>query len=173
MPQDNHQPITSASFDDANRFVADRISVYLSTEPVDEEETEALLRRDYTAADIEEPEHIHWLDGPLQLVAVLGREDYSISVDGDYRDRVPHCVWDDILLEQQELALMGHETPSSRDYRIRRVAYDEKQRVNALLRTGALHGGSWDIWSQVARPTRQAVREAVGDRIWHAIWRRQ
>lgn len=169
MPQDGHQPITFASFDDANRFAAERISAYLSTEPVDEEETEALLRRAYAAADIEEPSHIHWLDGPLQLAAVLGRDSHLISIDGDYRDRAPHCVWDDILLEQEELALMGSGGPSSRDYRIRRVAHDEERRVNALLRAGALHGGSWDIWSQVARPVRQAVRDAVGDRIWQAV----
>jgi uncharacterized protein DUF6745 len=169
MPQDDHQSITPASFDDANRFATERISAYLSIDPVDEDETEALLRRAYASASVEEPAHIHWLDGPLQLVAVLGRESQFIRIDGDYRDHVPHCVWDDILLEQEELALMGHEASSSRDHRIRRVAHDEERRVSALLRTGALHGGSWDIWSQVARPVRQVVREAVGDRIWHAI----
>jgi hypothetical protein len=169
LPQDYQRPITPASAADADRFTAECIHTYLSTESVDEEETEALLRRAYSAVNLEEPAHIHWLDGPLELVAVLGREDHLISVDDDYRDRVPHCVWDDILLEQQELALMGPEGPSSLDYRIRRAAHDEEQFVNTLLRTGALQSGDWDIWSQVARPVRQVVRDAVGDGVWHAV----
>jgi hypothetical protein len=168
-PQDDQQPITPAKADDADRFAAERIRTYLSTKPVDEEETEALLRRAYTAARLEEPAHIHWLDGPLQLVAVLGCEDYLISVDRDYHDRVPHCVWDDILLERQEPALMRSKTPSSLDYRIRRVAHDEEQIVNTLLYTRALQDRDWDIWSQVARPIRERVRDSVGDRIWHAV----
>jgi uncharacterized protein DUF6745 len=169
MPKDRRQPIAPATAADADHLAAECISAYLSTEPVDEEETEALLRRAYAAARLEGPGHIHWLDGPLQLVAVLGREDHLISVDDDYRDRVPHCVWDDIQLERQELALMGPEAPSSLDYRIRRVAPDEEQLVNTLLRTGAPQDGGWDIWSQVARPVRERVRDSVGDRIWRAV----
>jgi hypothetical protein len=169
LSQDDQRPITPASADDADRFAAERISAYLSTEPVDEEETEALLRRAYAAANVEEPAHIHWLDGPLQLVAVLGRESQLISIDGDFRDRAPHCVWDDILLEQQELALLGSGVTSSLDYRVRRVAHDEERRVSAVLHTGVLQGREWNIWSQVVRPVSEVVFDTVGERIWHAV----
>jgi hypothetical protein len=169
MTQDDQRPITPASADDADRFAAERIHAYLSTEPIDEEETETLLRRAYAAADLEEPAHIHWLDGPLQLVAALKGDSSILNVDDDYRDCVPHCVWDDILLEEQELALMGPEVTSSLDYRIRRVAHDEEQRINTLFRTGALREGTWNIWGQVARPVRETVRDPVGDRIWRGV----
>jgi hypothetical protein len=32
-----------------------------------------------------------------------------------------------------------------------------------------VQAGYWNIWSQVARPVRETVRDAVGDRIWQAV----
>ncbi len=56
---------------EARRFATERVAAQLSTELVDESETEALLRQAYEVAELRPPKHIQWVDGPLQLVALL------------------------------------------------------------------------------------------------------
>jgi hypothetical protein len=56
---------------EARRFATERIATQLSTEPVDESETEALLRHAYEVAGLPPPERIQWVDGPLQLIGTL------------------------------------------------------------------------------------------------------
>jgi len=56
---------------EARRFAEVRIAAQFSTESVDEPETEALLKQAYQVAGLPPPEHIHWPDGPLQLMRVV------------------------------------------------------------------------------------------------------
>jgi Domain of unknown function (DUF6745) len=153
-------------------FAAERVRAQFSTEPTDEAEAEGLLRQAYAAAGLEPPRHIHWLDGPLELVAVLARRDGPISVAEEYRERVPHCVWDDAALDRAELASLGDHVAKSVDYRVRRVEHDEWRRVTALLAAGHATSAirrSTDVWDWVVGPVRQRVQAEVGDRIWDAI----
>jgi hypothetical protein len=69
--QPGQQTLTPAQEAEARRFAQEYIRAQLSTEPVDEQEAEAFLRQAYQAAGLNPPQRIHWLDGPLQLVAVL------------------------------------------------------------------------------------------------------
>jgi len=64
------EELTPAQEAEARRFAQERIAAQLSTEPVDEPEAERLLRQAYGVAGLRPPQHILWLDGPLQLVVV-------------------------------------------------------------------------------------------------------
>jgi hypothetical protein len=68
--QPGQQTLTPAQEAEARRFAEERIAAQLSTEPVDESEAERLLRQAYEVAGLRSPQHIFWLDGPLQLVVV-------------------------------------------------------------------------------------------------------
>ena len=90
---------------EARRFADERIAAQLSTEPVNEPETEALVCQAYQVAGLAPPQGIHWFDGPLQLVAALALphvgDDVSHHVRATVRDRVDdslgdcvgHSVW--------------------------------------------------------------------------------
>ena len=59
------QVLTPAQEAEARRFFAERFQTQLSTEPVDEQEAEALLRRSYQVVKLPPP-RILWVDDPLQ-----------------------------------------------------------------------------------------------------------
>src|SRR5579862_9123473 len=69
--QPGQQDLTPEQEAEARHFAEERIQAQLSTEPVDEQEAEALLCQAYQVAGLAPPQRIHWLDGPLQLVADL------------------------------------------------------------------------------------------------------
>lgn len=68
--QPGQQELILAQEAEAARFAEERIRRQLSTEPVDEQEAEALLRQAYHVAKVPPPQRIQWVDGPLQLVAL-------------------------------------------------------------------------------------------------------
>jgi hypothetical protein len=162
---------------EADRFAHERISAQFSTEPVNEPAAEDLLRRAYAAGGLEPPGHIHWLDGPLELVAVLAAGCKWVYVDDEYRERVPHCVWDDTRLDADEIALMGNGPPydvtASIDYRLGRLALQAEAGVRARMVTPsgkpAYDGIKGGVWSRVVTPVWRAVRENVGERLWRAV----
>jgi hypothetical protein len=78
--QPGQQALTPTQEAEARRFAEESIQRHLSTEPVDEQEVEAFLRQAYQAAGLDPPQRIHWLDGPLQLVAVLAPSSMGASV---------------------------------------------------------------------------------------------
>ena len=113
--QSGQETLTPEQEAEARRFAEERIATQLSTEPVDEPEAEALLRQAYQVAGLPPPEHIHWLDGPLQFVAVLaplrveessgasGKDSVWASVGTRVGSRVEYSIrasigaWEDIL----------------------------------------------------------------------------
>lgn len=74
------EELTPAQEAEARRFAQERIAAQLSTEPVDEPEAERLLRQAYGVAGLRPPQHILWLDGPLQLVVVRAPQYERASV---------------------------------------------------------------------------------------------
>jgi Domain of unknown function (DUF6745) len=80
---------------EARRFAAERIQAQLSTEPVDEQEVEAILRQFYQIVKLPPP-RIQWLDNPLQLVALTApptvwrsnRENVHVSLGGDFNHHI-------------------------------------------------------------------------------------
>ena len=130
---------------------------------MDEPAAEALLAQAFTAAGLEPPHHVHWLDGPLELVAIRARDDRWHDVAEQYRERVPHCVWDDSAIDGDEIQLLGVAGAESVDDRIRRVARDVKTRLKATLGVQFVrhvwNSVGWRLWD---------VRVPVGEGIWRA-----
>ncbi len=69
--QPGQEKLTPAQEAEARRFAEGYIHRQLSTEPVDEREAEALLCQAYQVAGLDPPQRIHWLDGPLHMLAIL------------------------------------------------------------------------------------------------------
>jgi hypothetical protein len=155
--------LTFAQLAEAERFVSERIQAHVATAPVDEAAAEDLLRQSYAAAGVAAPHHIHWLDGPLELVAVLARDDLWHDVAERYHERVPHCVWDDSIIDEDEIQLLGVAGAESVDDRIRRVARDVETRLKATLGFRFVRHVwgcvGWRLWD---------VRVAMGEGIWRA-----
>ncbi len=162
---------------EADWFAQERIRAQLSTEPVDESAAEDLLRLACKSAELESPRHIHWLDGPLELVAVLTAGYQWAYVDDEYRERVPHCVWDDAKLDADEIAMMRdgptYNVTSSTDYRLGRLRQQAetsvRARIEALGGKNAHTGVAGGVWRRVVTPVWQAARENIGERLWRAV----
>lgn len=158
---------------EADRFAQERIRLQLSTEPAAED----LLRQAYAAAKLDPPTHIHWLDGPLEMVAVRAAGYEWAYVDDEYRERVSQCVWDDIQLDHEELALMSdgpsRNVTASIDYRLRALTRQAEASVRARMVTPngkrAYDGIAGGVWGRVGMPVWQAIRENVGERLWRAV----
>ncbi len=132
-------------------FEEEYIRTHLSTEPVDEQEAEAFLRQAYEIVGLAAPQHIHWLDGPLQLVTVLAGDNGWLYIEDRLKESISPSVWDS-LKDSDEI---GHiETGESRlmsiDYQVTRA------RVNATA-----HGISHRVW--------ESVRDHVGWRVWQGV----
>jgi hypothetical protein len=84
------QKLTPEQEAEAQHFAEARIEAQLSTEPVDEPEAERLLRHVYAVAQLPPPEHICWLDGPLQLQTVMPLSKRFDLIGANVWDR----VWD-------------------------------------------------------------------------------
>ena len=91
------EELTPAQEAEARRFAEERIAAQLSTEPVDEPEAERLLRQAYEVAGLRPPQHILWLDGPLQLVVVRAPQYMRASMEAI----VGASVWDRIRANVQ------------------------------------------------------------------------
>lgn len=162
---------------EADRFAQERIRQRLSTGPTDEPAVEDALRRVYAAAGLASPRHIHWLDGPLELVAALAAGYDWAYVEDDYRGRVPHCVWDDMELDHDELALMRdgsyNNISASIDFRIRELTIQAETRVRARMVTPdgkrATDGIEGGVWRRVGMPLWQAIRESIAERVWRTL----
>jgi hypothetical protein len=94
--QPGQQELTPAQEAEARRFAEECIQAQLSTEPVNEQEAEALLHQAYAIAGRAPPARIHWLDGPLQLVAVLAPSSVEARVRDSVEARVRDSVWDSV-----------------------------------------------------------------------------
>ena len=82
---------------EARRFAEAYIQAQLATSPVDELEAEALLRHAYEMAGLAPPARIQWLDGPLQLVDLVGSERrWRVEAMSHVRDRVRKRLMDSV-----------------------------------------------------------------------------
>lgn len=157
--------LTHAQIAEAERFAAEYAREQLSAEPADESAAEALLAQAYVAVGLELPHHVHWLDGPLELVPVLAQNERWFWVPDAYYERVPHCVWDDSRIEADQIALLGSVGKDSVDDRIRRSPRDVEKR----LRNAGDYRLVSDVFGHVGHQMWGPVRQTVGERIWQAV----
>src|SRR5215469_3758355 len=135
--QPGQRELTSEQAIEVDRFASERLQAQLSTDLIDETAAEALLARAYTAAGLKAPHHIHWLGGPLELVAVLLHTNESISVEDQYCDLVPHCVWDDVSLDQNEIERLERDIKASVDHVVRQLTDRAEMSVEAAFSVGS------------------------------------
>lgn len=69
--QPGQQELTPAQEAEARRFAAERMQAQLSTEPVDEQESETLLRRAYRALGRLSSPRISWVERPPHLQKLI------------------------------------------------------------------------------------------------------
>jgi hypothetical protein len=93
--QPGQEALTPEQEVEARRFTDERITEQLSTEPVDESEAEQLLRQAYATVGLTAPRSIHWVNGPMQVVALAEERD-ALS------------VWESVWLRTR-LSLEGEE----------------------------------------------------------------
>lgn len=163
------QHLTLEQRAEAEHVAALCLQRYLSTEPVDEQEAEGYLWRAYEAVGLAAPRHVHWLDGPIELVSVLAHESGATFVQDDLKDHTAHCVWDDIARESREIDLLRNDMRRTVDYRVRSVV----RRVRDSLPEG--FGPSWGtgvaggVWTTIGWPIQSRVVNMLGEGLWRAV----
>jgi hypothetical protein len=78
--QTGQQVFTPAQEEAARRFADTCIQAQLSTEPVKEQEAEALLKQAYQGVGLPSPKRIRWVQSPLQLVVALSSQNVGAGV---------------------------------------------------------------------------------------------
>ncbi|HLV98685.1 MAG TPA: hypothetical protein VKT82_08420 [Ktedonobacterales bacterium] len=155
--QPGQQALTPEQEAEARRFAEERIQAQLSTEPVDEQEAGALLRQAYEVAGLAAPQRIQWVDGPLQLVAVLAppsvRDSVSASVDAGALLSVGESVVNSI-----SASVRGRVEES--------VGESVEERVWSSVEESV-----WiSVRDSVSASVGDRVRDSVRDRVWRSIW---
>src|ERR1051326_3759703 len=123
---------------EARRFATERIAAQLSTESVDESETEALLRHAYEVAGLPPPQHIRWVDGPLHLVETLALQP---RLDGRWWSVRPS---------------------------VGRARKDLKGRIKSSLKAHAWLKVETRVKHRVQEGVERSVMWSVYNRVWHS-----
>jgi hypothetical protein len=132
---------------EARRFAAERIEAQLSTAPVDELEAERLLRQAYAVAGISPPEHIRWVDGPLELLAGV----LPSTLEGSAIDTLDD-VWANLRARVQ--ASIGEDVKGS-------LLNSIEHRITTNIPIG--------IWGRLSYSIAASMEESVLDRVGESI----
>ncbi len=181
---------------EAKRFAEERIEAQLSTEPVDEPETEHLLRQAYAVVGFPPPEPILWLDGPLELLARAGlpipkeaniyRMDWTSPawqlLPDDVQDAIGYRFWepDDFwrrLGDVKQQSSVGVETSlwnQIRDQVWQSVADSVEDHIATNIQASVeawVEAGMWaNLPDRLRRPMQAALRENAFERIIDGLW---
>jgi hypothetical protein len=152
----------------ARHFGAERRQAYLAPGLVDEEAAESLLCQAYAAADLPPPQRIHWVDGPLELVALLVSDDTQLDIADEFKERIAHWTWES-LLGSADRATLSRDLgmPKSVDQRIRRVA----RNIRTRLYGAASYGLERSIWECAITPLSEQIENQVARLIWGSVAR--
>lgn len=153
------EALTPAQEAEARRFAEASIRRQLSTEPVDELETEAFLRQVYQVVGLDGPQHLQWLDGPLHLMVVLAPE----TVEDSLRDRskaiVGEHVWSSVRDTVWTITRTGGGGGQPRGDSLWSRALSRVQtRVNDHL-FDSIRGSLWS-----------SVSASVSPSVWARVW---
>jgi hypothetical protein len=142
--QPGQQTLTPAQQAEAKRFAEAYLQAQLSTEPVDEPAAEGLLRHVYQIAGLAPPTRIHWLDGPLEWVAV----------------KPPGILWDS--LGDQALDSMGEHWWAS-------VGASLEASVLACMQA-SVRVSVWEhVWEHVWERMEDSVVGSVEESVWERM----
>jgi hypothetical protein len=150
---------------EAQRFAHERIESQFATERVDEPKVERLVRRAYTVAGFPPPQQIMWVDGPLELQAMM-----ATSSAGD---RTVESVWTRVQIGVQafELADLNRGwDPFETDWDFIDSSVAQSLWPRVLARV-------WDpfekdVWRRVGTRVVQGIQERVRDDVAQGVWDR-
>jgi hypothetical protein len=154
------QQLTPEQEAEARRFALERIKAQLSTEPADEQQAEAWLRKAYEVAGLVPPKTIHWLDGPLQLMGVL----LPPSVWASVRANVEASVWASVRASVRasvEASVWANVRAS--------VWASVWASVEANVRASVWASVEASIWASVWANVRASVRANVEASVWASV----
>ncbi len=142
--QPGQERLTPEQGAEAEHFAEAYIQAQFSTEPADEQEAEAFLLQAYEVAGLAPPSKVVWLDGPLQLLAMLPALGASLS------------VWDRIW----------NVASSSLGSNVGKMWLDVDQLVRAPVEAR--------VWGSVVDRLRDSaeerIRAGLGDRVDFSLW---
>ena len=104
--QPGQEALTTVQEREARRFADEYICKQLSTEPVHEQQAEALLCQAYQVAGLVPPQRVSWLDGPLQLVAVLMQPSREEGAWPSVKDRVGDSMRESVRASIRESVVL-------------------------------------------------------------------
>jgi hypothetical protein len=143
--------LTPAQLEETRRFAAERIATQLSTEPVNEPETEQLLRQAYAVVGFPPPEHILWLDGPLELLVRSGLP-IPDETNIDNMDRA--SPWWNIL-PPDILATIGYRSGDPSGFWRRQLKVEDR-----IISSVGDH-----LWDRIESSVGKSVAASLWDRI--------
>jgi hypothetical protein len=98
------EALTPAQEAEAERWVLIRAEAQLATESVEKPEVERLLCQAYAGAGLLPPQHMQWVNAPLDLVSMLAQRGvYDEIVWGGIRRRLDN-VWGRVRVRMEERA---------------------------------------------------------------------
>lgn len=151
----------------AEAFAAESIQAQLATGPVGEAHATALLRTAYHQAREPAPQHIRWVDGPLELVETLLRMRPHMSAWGEdqWKSSEPNLRWPGELQAQwgvQELVREGLE--DARREKCSRTGWwgGQEEENWEIQQNGQIRAWLERLEAVVSIPMREQVAERVG-----------
>jgi hypothetical protein len=134
----DQQELTSTQEAEARRFADEFIRRQLSTDPVDELAAEAFLCQAYEVAGLAPPQHLHWLDGPLHLDALLAAHRFGTDVGNS----VVYGVQDRVRTGVRQ-SLWEHVWDSVGNHISYRVVNRVGQSIESRLGIGVVPDAAW------------------------------
>ncbi|HEU5199526.1 MAG TPA: hypothetical protein VFU32_07810 [Ktedonobacterales bacterium] len=151
----DQQALTPEQEMEATRFAAERVQAQLSTEPVDEQEAEELLKQAYQVAGLEPPSTTFWLDGPLDLVRLFVPSSVEASVDARAWARLIEGVGENVGEHIWKCAWKSVEA-------------NDAFRLQVSVRAVGNRIGE-SVETSVYRPLRDSVEASVDAEVWSRI----
>src|ERR1051326_983652 len=160
--QPGQEALTPEQEAEVQRFADEYICNQLSTEPVHEPETEALVCQVYQVAGLAPPQFIRWVDGPLHLVAALAPPSIGASLQDSIDDSTRASLEDSTWASLEE-RLGGRATDSLRAILRPSFGRGIKPRINNSVwnRVGdSIHAS---VWGSLAEYLEASTRASLED----------
>lgn len=151
--QPGQQRLSPEQEAEARNWASERIAAQLSTEPVDEPETERLLHQAYVVAGLPPPPRICWVNGPLHLVA-LAPQPVEANLWVEMTTVVGERVWYSVH------GIMGDELKASVSVSVRESAHASVRESVKFHRRSSMDKHLWAAEASV-RAYEAAPRLAV------------
>lgn len=167
------QALTPAQEAEARRFAALRLQAQLATSPVDEGAAEALLKQAYEVAGVAAPPTIHWVDGPLQLVAIFEPTSVQANAPASIRQRVEASIWSSVApdLTPNAPASVGQSIWTSVWSRLgATIRASVEARGEQHMETSVRQCVAASVWNSIEASFAPSVWASAASGVWEMVW---